>query len=104
MSEGLASGELAEGSGESSDLRERSKGHPAVLLLREVEGMTTAQVAEILGVEPDVVKTRLHRARRALRGAIENRVGEEMKSAYSFGNERCDRVVAAVLSRLAPRE
>lgn len=75
----------------------------AVLILREIEGMNTAEVAEVLAVEPDVVKTRLHRARRALRGALENRVGEEMKSAYAFGNERCDRVVSFVLARLARR-
>jgi RNA polymerase sigma-70 factor (ECF subfamily) len=76
----------------------------AVLIMREVEGMTTAEVAEVLAVEPDVIKTRLHRARRALRAALESRVGEEMKSSYSFGNERCDRVVAAVLARLTQRE
>jgi hypothetical protein len=27
-------------------------------------------------------------------------VGDQMKNAYTFGNERCDRVVAAVLGRL----
>lgn len=75
----------------------------AVLILREVEGMATSEVAEVLEVDPDVVKTRLHRARRALRAAIESRVGEKMKTAYSFGNARCDRVVAAVLSRLNHR-
>jgi RNA polymerase sigma-70 factor (ECF subfamily) len=76
----------------------------AVLIMREVEGMTTAEVAEVLAVEPEVIKTRLHRARRALRAALESRVGEEMKSTYSFGNERCDRVVTAVLERLKQRE
>jgi len=72
----------------------------SVLILREIEGMTTEETAAVLGVEIDVVKTRLHRARAALRAAIENRVGEQMQSAFTFGNERCDRVVAAVLARL----
>jgi len=72
-----------------------------VLILREIEGMNTAEVAEVLAVEPDVIKTRLHRARQALRGALQSRVGEEIKTAYAFGNERCDRVVRAVLARLA---
>ena len=72
----------------------------SVLILREIEGMTTEETAAVLGVEIDVVKTRLHRARAALRSAIENRVGEQMQSAFTFGNERCDRVVAAVLARL----
>lgn len=71
-----------------------------VLMMREVEGMSTNEVAQVLDVEPDVVKTRLHRARAALRCNVEDRIGEGMKSAYEFGNERCDRVVAGVLARL----
>jgi RNA polymerase sigma-70 factor (ECF subfamily) len=62
--------------------------------------MTTEETAAILDVEPEVVRTRLHRARASLRTAIEDRIGEEMKGTYTFGNERCDRVVAAVLARL----
>ena len=72
----------------------------SVLILREVEEMTTEETAAVLDVEVDVIKTRLHRARAALRDAIEDRVGEQMKNAYTFGNERCDRVVAAVLAKL----
>jgi RNA polymerase sigma-70 factor (ECF subfamily) len=72
----------------------------SVLIMREVEGMSTSEAAAILDVEPEVIKTRLHRARAALRTAIEDRVGEQMTNTYTFGNERCDRVVAAVLARL----
>jgi len=72
----------------------------AVLIMREVEGMTTEETASILDVQTDVIKTRLHRARASLRDAIEDRIGEQMKNSYTFGNERCDRVVAAVLARL----
>ena len=68
--------------------------------MREVEGMTTEEAAGVLDVEAEVVKTRLHRARAALRASLENRVGEQMKNAYTFGNERCDRVVAAVLAQV----
>ena len=72
----------------------------SVLILREVEGMTTEETAGVLDVEVDVVKTRLHRARAALRASLENRVGEQMQNAFTFGNERCDRIVAAVLAKL----
>ena len=72
----------------------------SVLILREVEGMTTEEAASVLDVQVDVIKTRLHRARASLREAIEDRIGEQMQTAYTFGNERCDRVVAAVLARL----
>ncbi|MFM2126225.1 MAG: hypothetical protein RL328_2676, partial [Acidobacteriota bacterium] len=38
-----------------------------VLLLRDVEGLSTEEAAEVLEVSEDTVKTRLHRARLALR-------------------------------------
>jgi RNA polymerase sigma-70 factor (ECF subfamily) len=72
----------------------------SVLILREIEGMTTEEAASVLEIEIDAVKTRLHRARAALRAAIEDRVGDQMTNAFTFGNERCDRVVAAVLAKL----
>src|SRR5215471_4936141 len=72
----------------------------SVLIMREVEGMSTNEAATVLDVEPEVIKTRLHRARAALREVIEERIGEQMKGTYTFGNERCDRVVAAVLASL----
>jgi RNA polymerase sigma-70 factor (ECF subfamily) len=39
----------------------------AVLLLRDVEGLSTQETAEILDVNADVIKTRLHRGRLAIR-------------------------------------
>jgi RNA polymerase sigma-70 factor (ECF subfamily) len=38
-----------------------------VLILRDVEGLGAAEVAEVLGLSVDAVKSRLHRARAALR-------------------------------------
>jgi RNA polymerase sigma-70 factor, ECF subfamily len=38
-----------------------------VLMMRDIDGLSTQQSAEMLGVSQDVVKTRLHRARQALR-------------------------------------
>ena len=43
----------------------------AVFLLRDVEGLTTAESAGVLGVSEDVVKTRLHRARLLLRAELD---------------------------------
>jgi len=42
-----------------------------VVLLRDVEQMDTRQAAEVLGLSEAAVKTRLHRARLALRGQLE---------------------------------
>src|SRR5512140_2621560 len=38
-----------------------------VLLLRDVEGLSAAEVAEVLGISVEAVKSRLHRARVAVR-------------------------------------
>jgi RNA polymerase sigma-70 factor (ECF subfamily) len=72
-----------------------------VFILREVEGLNTADVAQALGVSDDVVKTRLSRARAALRRDLLDRAGAAVPDAFRFDRPRCDRVVADVLSRIA---
>jgi len=47
-----------------------------VLVLRDVEGLTAPEVAHVLGVSQEAVKSRLHRARAALRNALEPAVAE----------------------------
>ena len=71
-----------------------------VFVLREVEGLSTADVAECLGVSADVVKTRLSRGRAALRRILLERTGATAPDAFRFYRPRCDRVVAHVLSRI----
>jgi RNA polymerase sigma-70 factor (ECF subfamily) len=71
-----------------------------VFVLREVEGLSTAETAEVLDVSEDVVKTRLSRARVALRRVLEERIGESTPEAFRFYRPRCDRVVARVLQRI----
>jgi RNA polymerase sigma-70 factor, ECF subfamily len=43
----------------------------SVVLLRDLEELTTEETADVLDVSTDVVKTRLHRARAALRDLLE---------------------------------
>jgi len=71
-----------------------------VFVLREVEGLSTADVAECLGVTPDVVKTRLSRGRAALRRILLERTGATATDAFRFYRPRCDRIVAQVLTRI----
>lgn len=73
----------------------------AVVMLRDVEGLSTSETAQCLGVSEDLVKQRLHRARAALRDNLYRRAGVTLESLFSFGNARCDRVVSAVMARLA---
>ncbi len=71
-----------------------------VFVLREVEGLSTAEVADSIGVSEDVVKTRLSRARAALRRDLLERTGATAPEAFRFYRPRCDRVVAQVLARI----
>src|SRR5688572_21850316 len=71
-----------------------------VFVLREVEGLSTAETAASLGVSEDVVKTRLSRARATLRHVLFERTGAKASDAFRFYRPRCDRIVAAVLARV----
>lgn len=75
-------------------------GHREVFVLRDVEGLSTAEAAESLGVSADVVKTRLSRARALLRRQLFERAGMAASNAFTFQRPRCDRVVAAVMARI----
>jgi RNA polymerase sigma-70 factor (ECF subfamily) len=71
-----------------------------VFVMREVEGLSTTETAAVLGVSDDLVKTRLHRARATLRDNLFRSAGVTLDTLFAFGNARCDRVVAEVMSRL----
>ena len=55
-------------------------GHREVLVLRDVEGLPAPEVAAILGLSVDAVKSRLHRARLAVRVALAPVVGRAVVS------------------------
>ena len=75
-------------------------GQREVFMLREVEGLSTAETATSLGISEDVVKTRLSRSRAALRRDLFDRIGATAAESFTFLRPRCDRVVAAVLARI----
>jgi RNA polymerase sigma-70 factor (ECF subfamily) len=74
-----------------------------VFVLRAVEDMSTEETAESLEITTDAVKTRLHRARGLLRKELFARAGASQTALYHFAGARCDRIVAAVLSRVGAR-
>jgi RNA polymerase sigma-70 factor (ECF subfamily) len=76
------------------------EGYRTVLVLRAVEGLGTADTAAALGVEEDVVKTRLHRARALLRERLAGDLDRAAGEAFALHAPRCDRVVAAVMARV----
>jgi RNA polymerase sigma-70 factor, ECF subfamily len=75
-----------------------------VLMARDVDGMSAEEAAETLGLRPETVRTRLHRARRLLRAALEERIGDALEGAFPFGGLRCARLTEAVIARLSPEE
>lgn len=52
-----------------------------VLVLRDVEGLTAPEVAEVLGIGVDAVKSRLHRARLSVREAVAPLLGIPTETA-----------------------
>ena len=72
-----------------------------VFVLREVERLSTIETAECLSLSEEAVKTRLHRSRALLRRDLETRMGPALLETYAFMGYRCDRVVAAVMQRIA---
>jgi RNA polymerase sigma-70 factor (ECF subfamily) len=72
-----------------------------VFMLRDIEGLSTSETAEGLGLGDEAVKTRLHRARVMIRRAVTVQIGEVAAGAFQFHAPRCDRVVSAVLARVA---
>lgn len=71
-----------------------------VFMLRQVDGLSTAEVSESVGVSEDVVRTRLSRARFTLRRLLLERTSKTAPEVFRFHRPSGDRVVAFVLSRI----
>lgn len=69
-----------------------------VFMMREIEGMSHAEVAEALELSESNAKVRLHRAKSMLRTQL-YRVTEGGE-VFTFGNEHCDRLVERVMERI----
>ncbi|HJQ99516.1 MAG TPA: RNA polymerase sigma factor [Candidatus Polarisedimenticolaceae bacterium] len=68
----------------------------AVVILRDVEELSTAEVAECLSISEDNVRMRLHRAHILLRKELD----AGAKDAFPFPATRCDRIVLGVFNRV----
>jgi len=71
-----------------------------VFMTRVIEGMSTEDTANLLDLQPDTVKTRLHRARRLVRDELDKQIGPVLMDAFPFAGRRCARMTNAVLQRL----
>jgi RNA polymerase sigma-70 factor, ECF subfamily len=79
-----------------------------VFVLRDIEEMSIEETASHLGLRPETVKTRLHRARRLLRKSLDSTLSSALADTFPFAGARCARITAAVLERIGisepPRE
>ena len=67
-----------------------------VLMLRQIEGMSISEAAEVLEISEDNLNVRLHRAKAALREKLIERAGEEGPHLFIFEAPRCERLVQRV--------
>ena len=72
-----------------------------VFIMRDIDECSIEETAANLDLKPETVKTRLHRARRLLRAALDARLASTMVEAFPFLGARCSRITEAVLARLA---
>jgi RNA polymerase sigma-70 factor, ECF subfamily len=72
-----------------------------VVMLRDIEELSTAETADALDLTVENVKIRLHRGHGMIRDWLFERIGAKAKEAFPFMGIRCDRVVQAVFCRLA---
>jgi RNA polymerase sigma-70 factor (ECF subfamily) len=75
-------------------------GYRSVVMLRDVEDMSTAETAEALSLSEANVKVRLHRAHELLRDELLSMTRSASAQAFGFHATRCDRVVSAVMARI----
>jgi RNA polymerase sigma-70 factor, ECF subfamily len=76
------------------------EGFRTVLVARVVEGMSIEETADLLGLRPETVKTRLHRARTMVKEALERQLGSALTGVFPFAGWRCDRMADAVVAAL----
>jgi RNA polymerase sigma-70 factor, ECF subfamily len=74
----------------------------SILMMRDIEGMSTSDAAECLNITEENAKVRLFRARAMMRRQLVERAGMASSTAFQFLGARCDRLVQRVLERIDP--
>ena len=71
-----------------------------VFVLREIEGLSVDETAEVLDIPPQTVKTRHLRARRKLIQALDPEIRNVLTGAFQFAGADCERLTARTLAAL----
>ena len=75
-----------------------------VFVLRAAEKLSVADTAAALGIPEPTVATRFSRARSQLREALSQEIDLAIDDAFAFAGERCERIVARAMARIAAGE
>jgi RNA polymerase sigma-70 factor (ECF subfamily) len=73
----------------------------AVFVLRGLEDLSVEETAAALDIPEATVRSRYFRAKSLVREALASEIDAAFDDAFTFGGARCDRMVAAVMARLA---
>ena len=71
-----------------------------VLMLRDIEQMSTAETASVLDISEENVKTRLHRGRALVRKELYALAGSDAPRAFAFMGQRCDSLIRRVMNKI----
>ncbi len=71
-----------------------------VFVIREINGQTVAETAEMLGLSESAVKSRHLRARKRLQELLTPEFRSVIDETLAFAGERCTRLTQAVLTRM----
>jgi RNA polymerase sigma-70 factor (ECF subfamily) len=71
-----------------------------VFVLREIEGLSSEETADVLQVPVATVKTRLHRGRRRLHDMLAPEMSDLLRGTFPFAGAACEGLAARVLKDL----
>jgi RNA polymerase sigma-70 factor, ECF subfamily len=71
-----------------------------VFIMRIIEQMSIQETADLLGIAPETVKTRLHRATRRLRADLGSELSTIFDDVFPFAGARCEKITRSVLARI----
>jgi len=71
-----------------------------VFMLRSVEELSVEEIAAILAISPETVRSRHFRAKGMLRESLAKEIDLAEANIYEFAGAHCDSIVANVLARL----
>lgn len=75
-----------------------------VFVLREIDGLSVEETAQVLDVAAGTVKTRLLRAKRRLQDALAPDVHEALTGTFPFAGAECTELTKRVMARLGYSE